>query len=45
VQRLVEEVRKVRDEAGSLPPEQRRDRAAAVALQLAALLGEDEDEE
>lgn len=36
------EVRKAREEGGSLPDEQRRARAADVAMRLAALLG-DED--
>lgn len=38
-------VRKAREAGSSLPDEQRRARAADVAMRLAALLGEDDDDE
>lgn len=39
------EVRKAREFGTKLPDEQRRARAADIAMKLAALLGEDDDED
>lgn len=39
------EMRKAREEGNSLPDDQRRARAAEVAMRLAALLGDEDDEE
>lgn len=39
------EVRRAREDGHNLPDEQRRARAANVAMRLATLLGEEEDSE